>query len=183
MGKRNTILVTGEVYHVFNRSSHKVPIFKNRRDFTIFIDAMSYYLQASPPVKFSKYRQNKKAYQLDLKNNLITIVNYCLMPTHFHFTLRQEKDNGIRLFIQKLTNSFAHYLNTKNESFGPVFTGNFKAIRVTSEEQLLHLSRYIHLNPVTDYLVEKPEEYSFSSHRIYLGLSRLRYIGNASELE
>ena len=98
------------------------------------------------------------------------------MPSHFHFTLKQEKDNGIRFFIQKLTNSFAHYLNTKNESYGPIFTGNFKAVRVANDEQLLHLSRYIHLNPVTDYLVKKPEDYPYSSYRVFLGLESSSFI-------
>lgn len=170
MGQRNIVLATGETYHVFNRSAHKVPIFTNKREFAIFTDAMSYYLQASPPIKFSKYRQNKKSYKLDMGNKLVTIINYCIMPTHFHFTLRQDKEEGIRFFVQKLTSSFAHYLNTKNESIGPVFAGNFKAVRVENDDQLIHLSRYIHLNPVTDYLVKKPEDYSYSSYRIYLRL-------------
>ncbi|MBI4990582.1 transposase [Candidatus Gottesmanbacteria bacterium] len=91
------------------------------------------------------------------------------MPTHFHFTLKQEMDNGIRQFIQRLSNSYAHYFNLKSQTKGPVFEGNFKAVRVETDEQLFHLSRYIHLNPVTGYLVEKPEDYHYSSYLIYLG--------------
>ena len=71
--------------------------------------------------------------------------------------------------MQKLSNSFAHYFSVKYKNRGPVFEGNFKAIRIESDEYLLHLSRYIHLNPVTSYLVENPQDYIYSSYRLYLG--------------
>ncbi|MBI2622289.1 transposase [Candidatus Microgenomates bacterium] len=91
------------------------------------------------------------------------------MPNHFHLMLRQEKDDGIKQFMHRISNSFAHYYAIKNKQRGHVFEGNFKAVHVETEEQLLHLSRYIHLNPVTAYLVNKPEDYPHSSYRVYLG--------------
>lgn len=169
MSLRKTLLVSNEIYHIFNRSVRDMPIFKNRVDYRLFSEAMMYYLQPKPPVRFSIYRFQKKKYPVDLKEKIVTIVNFCLMPTHFHFTLRQEMNNGIKQFIQRLSNSFAHYFNLKYQTRGPVFEGNFKAVRVETEEQLLHLSRYVHLNPVTSYLVEKPENYPYSSYLIYLG--------------
>lgn len=169
MALRKPVLATGEIYHIFNRSVREIPIFRDKRCCNLFLEAMEYYLQKKPPVRFSKYRIQKKKYPIDLKNRVVTIINFCLMPNHFHFTLKQEVDNGIRQFIQRLTNSFAHYYNLKHKSRGPVFEGNFKAVWVKNDEQLLHLSRYIHLNPVTSYLVEKPESYPFSSYLIYLG--------------
>lgn len=168
MGLRKTILATGEIYHVFNRSAHKIPIFRSKKDYTLFLEAAEYYLQPFPPTRFSIYRKMKNQYKLDFSNNLVSVLNYCLMPNHFHFTLRQKSESGIKDFIRRLTGSFAHYFNKKYDTLGPVFTGNFKATRVESEEQLIHLSRYIHLNPVTGHLVEKPEDYPYSSYRIYL---------------
>ncbi len=169
MALRKTILATNEIYHVLNRSVQGVPIFKGRRESEIFLEAMIYYLQPNPPAKFSLYQTSKKRFPIDLSQRLVTIINFCLMPNHFHFTLRQERENGIRQFIQKLSNSFAHYFNVKYKGRGPVFEGNFKAIYVETDEQLIHLSRYIHLNPTTAYLVEKPEDYPYSSYKIYLG--------------
>ena len=169
MAPRKTILATGEIYHVFNHSVQGIPIFRGTRESDIFLEAVKYYLQPEPPFKFSIYRISKDPFNLDTGDKLATIINYCLMPNHFHFTLRQETEGGIKKFIQRLSNSFAHYFSVKYKNKGPVFEGNFKAIRVENEEQLLHLSRYIHLNPVSAYLVENPQDYSYSSYRIYLG--------------
>ncbi len=163
-------MVSGETYHIFNRSVQRIPIFKGEREYKIFSEAARFYVQASPPTKFSLFRINPQRFSpLDMNDVLVTVVNYCLMPNHFHFTLRQEKENGIRQFVQRLTNSFAHYFSKKYSNQGPLFQGNFKAVRVETDEQLVHLSRYIHLNPVTSYLVEKPEQYPYSSYNVYLG--------------
>lgn len=169
MGSRKTILATGETYHILNRSVQGIPIFKGKRENVIFLEAMRYYLQPHPPARFSIYRTNRDKYSINLEGQLVTIINFCLMPNHFHFTLRQEKESGIRQFMQRLSNSFAHYFSVKYKNRGPVFEGNFKAIHIEINEQLLHLSRYIHLNPVTSYLVENPEDYPYSSHRLYIG--------------
>ncbi|PJE67660.1 hypothetical protein COU95_01175 [Candidatus Shapirobacteria bacterium CG10_big_fil_rev_8_21_14_0_10_40_9] len=168
MGLRKTILATGEYYHILNRSIQGIPIFKGKRENILFLEAMEYYLQPSPPTRFSIYRVGIEKYQINLKKPLVSIINFCLMPNHFHFTLRQEKESGIRKFIQRLTNSFAHYFNIKYKNRGPLFEGNFKAVRIETDEQLIHLSRYIHLNPVSAYLVENPEDYPYSSYRVYL---------------
>ena len=90
------------------------------------------------------------------------------MPNHFHFTLRQESTKGIQKFMQKILNSFSHYYKLKNNLKGPLFESTFKSVYIESNEQLLHLSRYHHLNPVTAYLVEQPEDYEYSSYRQYM---------------
>lgn len=94
------------------------------------------------------------------------------MPNHFHFLLKQKIDHGISNFISNFTNSYTKYFNTKYDRVGPLFQGLFKAVLVESEEQLIHLSRYIHLNPVTSSLV-KPEDlqnYYWSSYPEYVDL-------------
>lgn len=166
MPRRKTTLATDEHYHIFNRSVRDLPIFKNKKDYQTFLEATKYYLQVDPLVKFSDYKAGKPP--LNLKKKMATIVSFCIMPTHFHFILKQEQDEGIRQFVQKLSNSFAHFFNLKYRSRGPVFEGNFKAIHIETDEQLWHLSRYIHLNPVTAYLVESPKDYPYSSYLTYL---------------
>lgn len=172
MGHRNTILAVGEIYHIFNRSTHEIPIFRTSRDYEIFTEAMIYYLQKSPRVKFSFYRRQKSLYPIKFNTKLVTVLNYCLMPNHYHFTLRQEEESGIKHFIQRLSGSYAHYFNKKYDTTGALFSGNFKAVRIEDERQLLHLSRYIHLNPVTSYLVDRPEDYNYSSYKAYLKKSK-----------
>ena len=55
---------------------------------------------------------------------------------------------------------------------GPLFQGTFKAVRIGSEEQLIHVSRYVHLNPVSSFLIETEEleSYKWSSYPEYLSL-------------
>lgn len=169
MSSRKVILATGEIYHVFNHSVQGIPIFRGEREGRIFLESMKFYLQSKPPTKFSIYRTSRNRFPIDLADKLATIIAYCLMPNHFHLIIRQEKDKGIKRFMQRTSNSFAHYFSIKYKNRGPVFESSFKAIRIETDEQLVHLSRYIHLNPATAYLVEDPKEYSFSSYKIYLG--------------
>lgn len=169
MPRRYILFASEEVYHIFNHSIAGMPIFKGSRENSLFLEAMRFYLQPQPPTKFSIYRKNRQSYPFTLEQKIVTIINYCLMPNHFHLTLRQEKEHGIRQFIQRISNSFAHYFSIKYKKRGHVFEDKFKAVHIEDEYQLIHLSRYIHLNPVTSYLVEKPEDYPYSSYRIYLG--------------
>ena len=89
------------------------------------------------------------------------------MPNHFHFILRQEAENGVQKYMQKIQNSYSHYYKLKYQTNGPLFESPFKAVHIESNDQLIHLSRYIHLNPVTSFLVEKPEDYPHSSFLQY----------------
>jgi putative transposase len=176
MGLRRTVLAKGEIYHIYNQTGHNLPLFKTHREYKIFLEAVRFYLQSEPPVRFSIYRKSRKTQPVDLSDPLVRIICFCLMPTHYHFILRQIKKDGIQKFIQRLCNSYSHYFNIKNKTSGSLFSGNFKAVRVENNEQLLHLSRYIHLNPVTAYLVENSEDWFFSSHGDYLGNKRLDFL-------
>jgi len=176
MPRRRVILANGEIYHIFNRSIAGIPIFKGVRETDIFLEAMRFYLQLKPPTKFSIYRKSKARYPISLEEKIVTIINYCLMPNHFHLILRQEKDDGVKNFMQRVSNSFAHYFSIKYKKRGHVFEDKYKAVHVETEEQLLHLSRYIHLNPVTAYLTEKPENYPFSAYLLYLGQNNTDFV-------
>lgn len=168
MPRRNVIFAQGEFYHIFNHSVASIPIFKGERESEIFLDCIKFYLQLKPPTKFSIFRKSRQSFPLNLNEKITSIINYCLMPNHFHFTLKEEKEGGIKEFIQRISNSFAHYFSLKYKSRGHVFEDKFKAVHIETEEQLIHLSRYIHLNPVTSYLVKRPEDYFYSSYKIYL---------------
>ncbi len=168
MARRKTVIATGETYHVFNRSVRQAPIFTDKREFSLFLKTVHYYLQAKPPVKFSNYRVCPSKYKTDYTNLLVKVIAYCLMPNHYHFILTQVQDKGIENFIHRSATSYSCYFNIKHEQKGPVFEGNFKAVRVENQYQLVHLSRYLHLNPVTAYIVEDPAGYEFSSYKDYL---------------
>ena len=93
------------------------------------------------------------------------------MPNHVHFLLKQLLDNGISKFMAKITNAFSHYFNVRHERVGHLFQGNFGAVRIEDDNQLIHVSRYIHLNPVTSYLIEigDIDNYEYSSYPEFIG--------------
>lgn len=72
--------------------------------------------------------------------------------------------------MMKLSVSYTKAINKRYGRVGSLFQGPFRAVHVDRNEYLLHLSRYIHLNPVTAGLVPQPEEWEFSSYREYIGL-------------
>jgi putative transposase len=102
----------------------------------------------------------------------VEIICFCLMPNHYHFLLRQVEDNGISNFLGNFQNGFTRYFNIRNDRVGHIFQGSFKAVLVENESQLLHLARYIHLNPYSSMLVREIDQlfdYPWSSLPEYLG--------------
>jgi putative transposase len=172
MSYRQAIFADGQFYHVFNRGVEKRTTFIDRRDYNRFIDSLNYYRPKDQHVRFSFKNRDKIIKEGEIRSSplLAEIVSYCLMPNHFHLLLRQVTDNGITKFLSKLSNSYTKYFNTRYKRVGPLFQGSFKAVRIESDEQLVHVCRYIHLNPLIDYLVKDLREYTHSSYLEYLGI-------------
>jgi len=108
----------------------------------------------------------------------IEIYAYCLMENHFHFLVRQLIENGIKTTFSRIQNAYAKYFNLKNKRSGPLFESRFKARWVENDQYFLHVSRYIHLNPCTSYVVEveKLADYRWSSLPQYLGQSNAKVV-------
>ncbi|MDO8590874.1 MAG: transposase, partial [bacterium] len=104
-------------------------------------------------------------------NVIVDITAFCLMPNHFHILLRQVKDNGISRFAKLISDSYTKFFNTAHERVGPLFQGQFKAVHIETEDQLLHLSRYIHLNPLISSIVREKDflNYPWSSLSYFVG--------------
>jgi len=176
--KRKVPLVTGEIYHVVSKSIANFVIFNNDSEFLRMRALFKYYQIKDPPYKFNYFMKIKikeedfdEYFSLYLSNKekLVQIIAYCIMSTHFHLILKQLKEGGISIFIGNVLNSYSRYFNTKHKRRGPLWEGKFKNILVKTDEQLLHLTRYIHLNPTSAGLVNKPEEWLYSSYLEYLG--------------
>ena len=100
---------------------------------------------------------------------LVEILAYCLMPNHYHLLVYPKEDDLSRV-MQPFGVSYSKAVNKQQRRVGPIFQGPFQAVHVSNGEQLMHLSRYVHLNPVNAGLVGKPEDWPFSSYRDYIGL-------------
>ncbi|MBI2601355.1 transposase [Candidatus Daviesbacteria bacterium] len=169
MPGRITPLVNNQFYHIFNRGNNKGDIFLQPRDYARFQKTFYYYQYAGPKLSFSKFsKSNLNSFKPDPNQKLVEIICYCLMPNHFHFLIRQLKENGISIFISQLSNSYTKYFNTKHARVGSLLQGSFKSVLIETEEQLIHVSRYIHLNPVVSGLVKNLDTYKWSSYLEYI---------------
>lgn len=161
MPLRRTIFLPGLYYHIYNRGSEKRTIFLDHRDYSKFL---------------KRTKECAKKYAID-------ILCYCLMPNHYHFLLRQTSNTSIAVFMNAVQLGHAKFFNTKYQRVGPLFQGRFKAKPIETDEYLLHLSGYIHKNPVADLtdsgnskkprhlLLQKLRTYPYSSYHEYLGTS------------
>lgn len=155
------------VHHVYNRGVEKRNIFLDVQDYRIFLYYLYIYLLPLKEV-LNKYPDLPiRLYKTNLHGK-VEVLSYCLMPNHFHLLLKQTTVDGISRLLKQLTNAYTLYFNQKYERVGGLMQGNFKSIEVVTDELLLHVSRYIHLNPVSSEIVANPVSYKWSSLREYL---------------
>ncbi len=158
----------GEHYHIYNRGVEKRLVFEDQRDCRRFLETLDYYRLKKQPSRFSFRKRPVIAKKTKPGKPLVEILCYCLMPNHFHLLIKQLQDNGITDFISLVSNSYTKYFNTKYKRVGPLFQGTFRAVRIENDEHLIHLSRYIHLNPLIDYVVKDLKRFPFSSYHEYV---------------
>lgn len=172
------IFPKGEFFHVFNKSISNFNIFNKSYCSQRFINVTEYYNQKSVTVSFSDYIKKHPAFNCNsllrsYENPLIKVIAYCIMPDHYHYLLKIIEDKSLSKFIANIENSYTRYFNCKFKRKGPLWQSVFKAVLIKGNEQLLHVSRYIHLNPTTKKLVNKPEEWTLSSYKSYINNSRI----------
>ncbi|MCM8766803.1 MAG: transposase [Candidatus Omnitrophica bacterium] len=151
-------------YHIFTKSIAGYKIFVKDRDFRRMQEIVWYY-------RYERKRRFSQTIDLTKESygdKLVKIVSYCIMPTHLHFIIGEEKEKGISKFMANILNSYTKYFNLLHNRKGPLWESRFKKVLIESDEQLLHLTRYIHLNPTTSGLIEKPIDWRFSSYREFL---------------
>jgi len=179
---------TNDILHVYNRGVDKRVVFDTNIDHERFIHLLWYVNNFSYP--YSKYLRQQMASDIipeqfitlmyRYKIPLCTIIGYVLMDNHFHLLLREDKQGGISKFMQKLQNAYTRYYNLKNDRSGCLFEGNYKSVLVESNEQLIHVLRYIHLNPVVAGLIEidSISHYKWSSYPTYISRKKIHSICN-----
>ena len=92
---------------------------------------------------------------------------YCLMPNHYHL-LVQTPDANLSRCMRHINGVYTQRFNSSHSLDGQLFRGRYKAITVSEDNYLLQLIRYMHKNPVRAGMVEKAQNYTWSSHNGYL---------------
>lgn len=174
------IYVENGFYHIYNRGVEKRNIFLDEQDYKVFLSYLKLYLtNKDESINLIKKRNDLSDDQKDeklsklmaLKNffNKIELLCYVLMPNHFHLEIRQENSNDMEGFMRSLITKYSKYFNKRYDRVGPLFQGRYKAVLITNESYLLHLGRYIHLNP-QEIISNKQSlsSYSWSSYPVYI---------------
>lgn len=134
------------LYHVITRGHRRESIFTDDKDREEFLARL-----AVTQVRFN-----------------LTVHGYCLMNNHYHL-LVQTPDANLSRAIHYLNSSYATWYRVRHQLVGSVSQGRFKSVLVEKERYLVMVSAYIHLNPARAGLVERPEEWKWSSMGHYLG--------------
>lgn len=145
---RRVIFEPGMFYHVFNRGNEKREIFFEAENYRFFLRRLDRAVQE---------RGSR-------------VIAYCLMPNHFHLLMQETTRGGIGKVMHSVETSYAKAINRRYDRVGHLFQGPFDARHVDRRESLMHVCRYLDLNPVFAKLVSTPEEWEFSSYCDYIGL-------------
>ena len=158
---RTAQFFTGGVFHVYTRGVDRRRVFLRFAHYGRCIKTIRSILLTGSATERSIKNQGLAL------NKKVRLFAYCLMPNHYHLLIQQIEDGGITEFMHKLDTSYTMFFNMNNRRSGRLFESTFKAKLIDSDDLCLHVSRYIHLNPVVAKLVEKPEYWRWSSYREY----------------
>jgi REP element-mobilizing transposase RayT len=160
-------LIENGIYHVYTRGIDKKPIFLSDNHFRSFL---------------RKYEKMVRPY--------VDTFAFCLLGNHFHLLIRvktkQEIDKltdpriialrntPVGLFVSRrignLLNSHAQMFNFATSRTGGLFESPFRRKPIRSSQYLMHLIKYIHLNPMKHEIYGNYEFYPYSSYREYFKL-------------
>ena len=146
MSRPLRIEYAGAVYHVMSRGNEKKPVFKDDTDRLNFLNTLQH---------------------VNKRYNWICHA-YCLMTNHYHLLI-ETSDGNLSLGMRQLNGVYTQLFNKRHGRTGHLFQGRYKAILIQKDSHLLEVSRYVVLNPVRAKMVEKPEEYAWSSYMATAG--------------
>ena len=157
MPSRNTVKEydTHSYYHVYNRGAGGQKLFLDSSDKRKFLLLIRRYVTS---------KDDRDDVEKSYPEYEIEVNAYCLMGNHFHMLVYQLEDKeALSGLIRSVSTAYSMYFNKKYKSHGHVFQSIFKASRIKDETYLLHITRYIHMNPRT-YMT-----YRWSSLGAYVG--------------
>jgi len=166
-------------YHVYNRGVEKRVTFLDEKDYVVFLYLLKLYLlplSDNTPKTLSnlQYARIRKTFFGEIE-----LHSFCLMPNHFHLLIHQTNRDSITNFMRALITSYVMYFNKRYKRVGSLFQGNYKAVLVTSDPYILHLTRYIHCNPRSLSAGSDPaalESYPYSSYSYYMGKKHANWV-------
>jgi len=145
---RKITILPNHIYHIYNRGINRQNIFYQEDDYLLFISRIRDYF----------------------KNDHASLLCYCLMPNHYHLLIQVHCENFGNKVMMPFITSYMKVINHRENRVGTLFQGPYQALPIETDASLMQISRYIHLNPVKANLVDKAENWKYSSYSDYIGL-------------
>jgi putative transposase len=136
----------GFVYHIWNRAAGRLRLFKKDGDYLAF------------------HRVLLEAH----RRHPIRILDWCLMPNHWHFSVYPEADDQVTEFFRWLTHTHSMRWHASHGavSIGPLYQGRFRSLPVERDAHLATMLRYIERNPLRAGLVRRAVDWRWGSAAI-----------------
>jgi REP element-mobilizing transposase RayT len=155
MGRPLRIEFENAVYHITSRGNERKKIYRDDGDKEKFLGLLE-----------------------DYKNRYNFLIHcFVLMDNHYHLVIETLRPNLIKI-MHGLNSGYTGYFNKKYKRSGHLFQGRYKAIIVDKENYLLELSRYVHLNPLRAKIINKPQDYKWSSYGGYIRKKEVNNLNN-----
>jgi putative transposase len=155
MSRKTAHLLTPELYgHVYNRGVNKEPIYPSQWYYEYFLQRLETCVKKVP----------------------VNLLAFNLMPNHFHLIVQQPIAYLLSAFMKLLCDGFAKAFNKTLDRSGHVFQDSYKLRPIETVDDLVNLSRYVHLNPVRANLVTAATDWEYSSARMYCGMDKRSFL-------
>ena len=139
----------GGRYHVYNRSVEGIEIFRDWRDLERFCDLLELVTTEERIVSVQATKKGDtegKLEQVKKAQKLVTIEAFAVLPNHYHLLLKQEVDNGVARFMQKLGAGYSLYFNKRYTRSGTLWMGPYKYTEIENESDYLRIGSYVSRN-------------------------------------
>jgi putative transposase len=141
----------GKVAHVLNRGVDKRVVFLDQRDYQRFLTVLFCVNHVPGGIRPWNMRDVLEKKKLPEREKLVDVLQWTLMPNHFHLLLHERVEGGISEFDRRLTNAYTKYFNIRyaKRGGGYLFQGATKVISFSSEEHFNYIPIYIAMNPLS----------------------------------
>ena len=156
MPRRPRRATGGLAYHVLNRRVSRLPLFEQPADYAAF----------------------EKVLQEAVAQSGIRIAAYCLMPNHWHLLLWPREDGELSEVLRWITVTHTQrwHAHRKTAGTGPVYQGRFKSFPVQTDAHFLTVARYVERNAFRAKLVDRAEDWPWSSLPVWLQPPQLPWL-------
>jgi putative transposase len=152
MPRQKRIAKGNIVYHVLNRANGRLKIFRKRQDFEAFEQIIAEGLE----------RFNMR------------LCGYCIMSNHWHMVLWPRRDGDLSSFMKWITVTHSHRWHSSHGTvgIGHLYQSRYKSFPVQNSSYYLTLMRYVESNPMRAKLVDRSEDWQWSSMAIRTGTDK-----------